>query len=304
MRASDVIDGEARWSVEKSDALEFLQSLPDDSVDVIFSSPPYSDARTYGIAANRNSSSWVEWMRPIVVEACRVSAGLVLLNVSDTVDDCCYQNGPEWLHADLTRLDGLSAIRPYVWAKMHPTNDDAPCGGQPGSGAKHFHRNAWEPIYGYAVPSKLPPRWSNNTAFGAPPRHKSGGAMTQRLKNGTRKNLGRMTDLGHEGQPDICNPGNVIRAMVGGGHLGHALAHDGEAPMPVQVAERFVCWFCPPDGIVLDMFTGSGTTCHAAIEHGRRFVGCDIRESQVKLTRRRMSTVTPCLPMEAADAPA
>lgn len=275
------------------DALEFLAGLPDASVDVVFTSPPYTTARTYGISADRGSAEWVQWMRPVVVEMCRVSAGLVFLNVSDQVKDCHYQNAPEWLHADLTRLDRLAAVRPYIWFKANPADDDAPCGGQPGSGSRHFHRNAYEPIYGYSRSDRLPPRWSNNTAFGTPPRRSGGGKMTQRLRDGTRMNSGRMQKLGAASQPDICNPGNVIRAMVGGGHLGHPLAHDGEAPMPVAVAERFVCWFCPPGGVVCDPFAGSGTTAHAAVMHGRRFVGCDIRQSQVELTRRRVATVTP-----------
>ena len=102
-------------------------------------------------------------------------------------------------------------------------------------------------------------------------------------------------------QPKIANPGNVIRAPVGGGKLGHQLAHESEAPMNLAVAERFVCWFVPPGGIVADPFAGSGTTCHAAILHGRRFLGCDVRQSQVDLVARRMATVTGMIPgMEAA----
>lgn len=292
--AADVIAGQERFAVETADALTWLAGLPDDSVDLLFTSPPYTDARTYGVDADRDTATWVEWLRPIVRESCRVSKCLAFFNVSDTVDNCCYQNGPEWLHADVTRLDGLAAVRPYVWVKIHPTDEDAPNGGQPGSGAKHFHRNAYEPIYGYAMPGKLPPPWSDNTAFGKPPRHKTGGKMTQRTKDGTR-NSGRMAKYGSAGQPAICNPGNVIRAMVGGGHLGHPLAHDGEAPMPLALAERFVCWFCPEDGIVCDPFSGSGTTGHAAFNHNRRFIGCDVRESQVELTMRRLSSVTPAM---------
>jgi hypothetical protein len=166
------------------DALEFLAGLPDASVDVVFTSPPYTTARTYGISADRGSAEWVQWMRPVVVEMCRVSAGLVFLNVSDQVKDCHYQNAPEWLHADLTRLDRLAAVRPYIWFKANPADDDAPCGGQPGSGSRHFHRNAYEPIYGYSRSDRLPPRWSNNTAFGTPPRRSGGGKMTQRLRAG------------------------------------------------------------------------------------------------------------------------
>jgi DNA modification methylase len=82
---------------------------------------------------------------------------------------------------------------------------------------------------------------------------------------------------------------------VGGGKLGHRLAHEVEAPMPVGLAERFVCWYCPPEGVVLDPFCGTGTTLHAAKQHGRRGIGCDVRADQVDLARRRLATVTPAL---------
>lgn len=295
-----VLAGDARWHVEATDCLAFLRGLPDDSVDVVFCSPPYTDARTYGEAkAARKSADWVVWLRPIVVEMCRVSKGLAFLNVSDQVRNFRYQNGPEWLHADLTRLDGLDAARPYAWVKSGP-GFDSPGNGQPGSGGPHFQRNDWEPVYGYAAAGKLsPPHWSDNTAFGHKPLWDAGGSPTMRNRSGKRASGptdGKIARLGTaEGQPDIANPGNVIRALVGGGHLGHPLAHEGDAPMPLALAERFVCWFCPPDGVVCDPFSGSGTTLHASILHGRRFVGCDVRESQVELCRRRADTVTPDL---------
>lgn len=290
MSVQQVLSGERRHWCEQADALQFLRALPDDSVDLLFTSPPYTDARDYAEAqAARDTAAWVEWLRPIVRESCRVSKCLAFFNVSDRVKQCVYQGGPELLFADLTRVDRLSGVRPYAWVKSGPGFDD-PGNGTPGSGAKHFHRNDWEPVYGFSEPHKLPPTWSDNTAFGLPPKWESGGPGTHRSKSGKRANDGKKYI-----PPPISNPGNVLRVMVGGGHLGHPMAHDGEAPMPVAVAERFVCWFCPPDGIVCDPFTGSGTTADAAFRHNRRFVGCDLRQSQVDLCRRRMATVTPDL---------
>jgi len=75
--------------------------------------------------------------------------------------------------------------------------------------------------------------------------------------------------------------------------MGHDLAHSNEAPFPLKLAAFFVQSFAPPGGTVCDPFAGSGTTAHAAYEHGRRFVGCDLRQSQVDLTLRRLATVTP-----------
>lgn len=116
----------------------------------------------------------------------------------------------------------------------------------------------------------------------------------------------------HYEPPVLANPGNVIDRTysteevaellgemqdvlslnVGGGVMGHPTAHSNEAPFPLDLPTLFVKSFCPPDGVVADPFSGSGTSCHAAFEHGRRFIGCDLRQSQVDLCSRRMRTIT------------
>ena len=95
--------------------------------------------------------------------------------------------------------------------------------------------------------------------------------------------------------PAIANPGNVLKISVGGGQMGSPLAHENEAPFPLELPEFFVKSFCPPGGLVCDPFSGSGTTMEAAVTHGRRFIGCDIRESQVAICKRRLRTITPQL---------
>jgi DNA modification methylase len=80
---------------------------------------------------------------------------------------------------------------------------------------------------------------------------------------------------------------------VGGGVMGNSICSENEAPYPEDLASFFVKSFCPPGGIVCDVFSGSGTTGAVAIREGRRFVGCDVRASQVDLTRRRISGETP-----------
>jgi hypothetical protein len=93
--------------------------------------------------------------------------------------------------------------------------------------------------------------------------------------------------------PDEANPGNVIRCLVGGGNMGDRDCHENEAPFPEQLAERYVRSFCPPGGLVLDPFVGSGTTGAVAVRLGRRFAGCDIRPEQVELARLRIAAAAP-----------
>ena len=71
--------------------------------------------------------------------------------------------------------------------------------------------------------------------------------------------------------------------------MGHSLAHENEAPFPESLVEPFVRCFCPPDGVVLDPFCGSGTTLAVALRLGRGAIGVDIRESQIELTKRRLN---------------
>jgi len=43
--------------------------------------------------------------------------------------------------------------------------------------------------------------------------------------------------------------------------------------------------------VVLDPFTGSGTTGHAALKHGRRFIGCDLDKSIIPVAIKRLQQV-------------
>jgi hypothetical protein len=115
----------------------------------------------------------------------------------------------------------------------------------------------------------------------------------RRCTRGTRgKSEGDTTQETMYAPPVLANPGNLVKGIkVGGGLMGHPLAHENEAPFPQKLAEWFIRGWCPPGGIVLDPFSGSGTTVAAAASLGRRGVGTDIRMSQCVLGRRRCSEV-------------
>ncbi|MBK9755257.1 MAG: site-specific DNA-methyltransferase [Nannocystis sp.] len=57
---------------------------------------------------------------------------------------------------------------------------------------------------------------------------------------------------------------------------------------PVALLERILAAACPPDGLVLDAFLGSGTTAEAAARLGRRFIGIDSNPAAIELARRRL----------------
>ena len=64
-------------SIIHGDCMDVMRDMDDDSVDLVFCSPPYEDARTYGIDFKLKGQHWVDWAVERFTECIRVSRGLV-----------------------------------------------------------------------------------------------------------------------------------------------------------------------------------------------------------------------------------
>ena len=60
------------------------------------------------------------------------------------------------------------------------------------------------------------------------------------------------------------------------------------APFPVELPYRLIQLYSFKGDIVIDPFCGSGTTCLAALQTGRHYVGFDVSEEYVELARLRL----------------
>jgi len=60
---------------------------------------------------------------------------------------------------------------------------------------------------------------------------------------------------------------------------------------PISLLERVINVSSNEGDVVLDPFCGSGTTCAVADSLGRKYIGIDIRESQVELSQKRLYSV-------------
>jgi DNA modification methylase len=63
------------------------------------------------------------------------------------------------------------------------------------------------------------------------------------------------------------------------------------APFPEELPHRLIQLYTFKGDIVLDPFVGSGTTCLAALVDGRRYVGYDTNREYVALARERIAAV-------------
>jgi len=258
-----------QYELYLGDTLELMKSMPDDSVDLVLCSPPYEAARKYGeLGFNLKGKEWVFWAYMRYIECCRVSRGLVAWVVAGQTRKFRWSAVPALLMADLHRA-GIKLRNPPIYVRS----------GIPGSGGPDWWASKYETIV-CASKGRLP--WSDNTATGLPPKYKAGGAPSHHGRSGRVKGKPYKP-------PAKSNPGNlVICGAAGGGNIGSELAHENDAPFPEKLAEAFVLSFCPPGGIVLDCFSGSGTTGAVAIRHGRKYIGHELRKSQVDLSHRRI----------------
>ncbi|WP_165073290.1 site-specific DNA-methyltransferase [Paludisphaera rhizosphaerae] len=318
----------------RADALHL--PLPDASVDLVLGSPPYVDARLYledgkdlGIA--RDQYQWVAWMLDITREALRVTRGAVIWVCAGKTEDRNYWPACEGLLWEAHKA-GILSETPVYWHRN----------GVPGSGGSQWFRKDVEYCLAFKRTEVLAwsdntacghaPKWasggecSNRLSDGSR-RNQWGGSANSgrsRRRNGSRQTPGRPSHRiptpGYA-SPDISNPGNAVvtaedafnaereavssfvRTLTGGGHMGHAIAHENEAPFPEDLAEFFLRSLCPPNGLVLDPFSGSGTTVAVAERLDRRGIGLDLRMSQCRLGTVRVERPhKPVVKASKADA--
>lgn len=199
-----VCDGEG--TLYQGDSLEYLRSMPERSVDMIFGSPPYCDARTYedetlpeGFTIELNPFEWVEWMFEFTRAALRVSRGAVVWVAAGRTQDrnyyaACEGLAWEWFRNGKKAYEGMeldvapsviggrtigSMYRPVYWRRN----------GIPGSGADQWFRSDVEYCFCFKRPGPLP--YANNLAHGhvpkaGKPQSALGGDTTRRDKTGKR----------------------------------------------------------------------------------------------------------------------
>ena len=288
---------------------------------------PIFEARTYSRDdVSRKIDQWVPWMLSVITAAAPKVKGLIAVNCEGQTRGYAYQPAPFLLVADLYRA-GFNLRKPPIFHRVGipgsggpdwlrndyepiicvtregklPWSDNVACGHPPkwAPGGAMSHRladgqkvNQWGMrVKADDTLTATEPTKDGAVARRVKPSHRT---VTNTKKMYSRNPDGTRDENEQYEPPAVANPGNVLTISVGGGMMGSPLSHENEAPFPLELAAFFVKSFCPPNGIVADCFSGSGTTCHATIENGRRFVGCDLRESQILLTERRMkSGITP-----------
>lgn len=262
-------------------ALEVLRTLPDQSVNCVVTSPPYFGLRDYGtpdqIGLEESPAAYIAALRDVFAEARRVLAddGTLWVNIGDSYVRQKNLLGIPWRLAFALQDDGWTLRNDIVWAKPN---------GMPESvrdrlSNKHEYvfmlaksRRYWfdlDPIREAAVTTRADAlTWARDSKEADVPGQSMRQHRAERGKaTGTNvKALGKRHAASHD---QGRNPGDVWSIPTTpfpGAHF---------AVMAPELARRCVLAGCPEGGIVLDPFSGVGTTGMVATRNGRRYIGVD-----------------------------
>lgn len=163
---------------------------------------------------------------------------------------------------------GWSPSQDVVWEKTCSTSMRADRFARIHESAVHWYRGRWSDLHV------------------APQREKHYGP-----DKGTKRNPGsRMGHWGHE------RPGNVmhhddgtrlIRSVLKVPNLRGRGIHPNQKP--VGVLTPLIEYACPPGGLVVDPFAGSGSALEAARLTGRRAIGVEAHEPYAEAAARRLA---------------
>ena len=259
------------------DCREKLKELPDDSVDLIFTSPPYADSRanTYG---GIKPDEYVDWFLPISAELLRVlkPTGTFILNIKEKV-----VNGERHTYVIelilAMRKQGWLWTEEFIWHKKN-------C--YPGKWPNRF-RDAWERLLQFNKTRKFHMyqeavmipigSWAERRLKKLSP--------TDLLRDPSRVGSGFAKRVANWLGREKVYPTNVLHLSTETKNRHHS------AVFPEALPEWFIKLFTKEGDWVLDPFMGSGTTVRVAQKLGRIAIGIEILPEYFALAQQQIYPV-------------
>lgn len=256
-----------------------LLSVDTESVDLVITSPPYADQRkkSYG---GVNPDRYVEWFLPISEQLFRVlkPEGSFVLNIKERV--VSGERSTYVLELILAmKQQGWLWTEEYIWCKSNA---------YPGKWPNRF-RDSWERLLHFTKSKKF-------NMYQDEVMVPSGEWKNKRMSNLSEADMMRTTsETGSNFSKNISNWRNRDKAYPTNVLHMATVCHDKHhsAAFPDALPEWFIKLFTKPGDMVLDPFTGSGTTNVVAKKLGRMSIGIEINEDYHNLAIMNVSETQP-----------
>ncbi len=243
------------------DNIEFMRDLPDGSMKLIVTSPPYNIGKSY--EKRSPMEDYLQDQERVIEECVR------LLHPSGSL---CWQVGNYVENGEVVPLDvmlyplfkrrGLKMRNRIVWHFGHGLHSSKRLSGR-------YETINWftkSDDYTFNLdPIRVPSKYPNKRHFKGP-------------------NIGKLS-----GNPKGKNPSDVwMFPNVKSNHVEKTIH---PCQFPVELVERLVLSMTDPGDSVLDPYMGVGTSVIAALMRGRDGYGCDVVEEYVEIAWDRVRSL-------------
>lgn len=257
--------------LELGNCFELIKNQPDNSIDLIITSPPYSDIVSYGKDISiKKPTEYVDWLLPLFNEIHRVlkPSGSFILNINDNVTNGIRNH---YIYELIYRSQNETKLKlydTYIWYKKN---------GMPNGGKKRF-RNTTEFIFHFCKDRKDMKFYMDRVLEEPSETYKT------RIKNpnsitgqGVTKDGKRVVKKGRIIKTDKVRPDNVFRFRTAGTSTENTIRHP--APYHKELPLYFINLLTDENDVVLDIFSGIGTTGVACKELNRNYIGYELNKT-------------------------
>lgn len=249
------------------DNCDVLGTFPRDCIDLVVTSPPYDNLRTYG------GHDWdfygVAWQLKRVLKP----GGVIVWVVNDATED-----------GDETGCNMRQALHfKQIGLRLHDTMIYQRVAKFPET-TRYYPTFEFMYVFSKGAPStvNLIADKKNNCAG------QSLAASTQRTADGVREESWAMRTGASVKEFGVR--GNVWKFANGFNHSSKdKIAFDHPAIFPEALARDHILSWSSEGDIVLDPFSGSGTTAKMAKHNGRRYIGIEVNPEYCEIAEKRLA---------------
>ncbi|MBI4692081.1 MAG: site-specific DNA-methyltransferase [Candidatus Terrybacteria bacterium] len=245
------------------DAVEVMQAMPPDSIDLVVTSPPYDELRNYN-DYSFNFEGVAKGLFRVIKKG-----GVVVWIVGDqTIKG--NETGTSFRQALYFKQVGFNLFDTMIYLKTP-------------RGAVGNNKTYWQTFEYMFILSKGTPKTINLIKDRENKDERSGDNGTKRLYDGSLLKQKRA------GYYKYGRRTNVWEYLIGRGHsASDKIAYEHPAIFPEKLAQDHIISWSSEGDIVYDPFMGSGTTAKMAILNNRKFISSELSEEYCKIAQKRI----------------
>lgn len=275
------------------DCVSGMLALPEKSVNIVVTSPPYNLGIDYGTYKdNKPRQEYLQWLSEVfaAVKHCLKDNGHFWLNVG-------YSNVDPWVGMDVAQVarEHFVLQNNFTWVKSITINDVTTGHFKP-INSNRFSNPTWEHLFHFTKSGAVP---CDKLAIGVPYMWDCNLDTTGRLKGRVAKKMGfenikdfnktatekQRAEFEAEVNAKVAKQKPKANSRCRGNTwfvpydtIANREKHRGSHPAtyPVALVEQCIKFSGVTSGVLVDPFMGSGTSAVAALGCGLEYVGFDI----------------------------